>query len=164
MATSSVLWARLPDALLLIDAESIVDANPAATDVFGCERSWLLGRSPAELLPAERLRPAEHLSPIFTAQRRDGEAFLATASLVTPAPSADMQLVLVRDMSTLSTWLDAKQHAVEMARETLTQHLFGIGIALRVCIESDETDLGHDRLERTIDVLDAVRRDLDRME
>ncbi len=166
------LWSSHPDALLVVHDGIVVDANPATEMTFGRAQSWLIGKPLDLIVPRDALSRPER-GPLFRAWRGDDQPFFASASAV-PMPT-DRELIVVRDVSQLVSWLtlstgmdvdldrlaelDARERAVDITRETVIQYIFGAGIALQQCLDNG-TDVNREHLERAIEVLDQAMTDL----
>lgn len=170
----SELWSSHPDALVVVDAGSVVDANPTTEELFGYAHSWLIGKPTDVLLPSRHVLRTADQSPLYRARRHNGHSFIASASLVPLRPSPKWDLLVIRDVTAIVKWmgldlegeterleaLDARERALEAGRETLVQYLFGAGIALRACAGTGTTEVSRERLERAIEVLEQVMTDL----
>lgn len=91
-------FAGLREAVFIVDAQSdtIIDANPAASRIFGYPKEWMLGRKPSFMFAGEEVDP-EHIRhfsgeipeeeplslPVTTMVKSDGEMIL-TESDVSP--------------------------------------------------------------------------------
>jgi PAS domain-containing protein len=166
------LWASHPDALVLVSEGAVVDANPSTEQLYGYRQSWLVGKPAAVLAPLDNLT-LRRGSPVFRARRRDGRSFMATASLVPVGKPGAPHLVVVRDVSSLLQWLQtldigepdqlehlaAREGTIDAGRESVTQNLFGTGLELLACLETD-SEPSRELLERVIQALDDAMRDL----
>jgi len=126
------------DGILLLRDSRIIDANPAAEELYGASRAALLGRHPGELSPAQQPDGAESLAHADQAMtealagrvqrfewlhvRTDGSEFLAEVSL-SPLQVGDETLVqaILRDIT-------ARKRAEEeiRRREQVLERIFSI--------------------------------------
>ena len=176
------LWQHHPDAILVVGREQrgfasgqemvVHDLNPRAQSMFGYDPTDAKGG------PFERFVPSGESTQtwptdVFRARRNDGSAFAATADMASLGQPDWLEMVVIRDVTELLVWRDelpvattarleqlqAREAALDESRETLAQHLFAAGLAVRQLrgITDRET---HDRLEKAVSVLDEVMTDL----
>lgn len=155
IAPDRKVWAAHPDALILVSDGIVIDTNPSTEHLYGYRRSWLVGRSADILAPLGTLLPGKP-SPLFAATGVDGRSFVASATLTATEGSAEPELLVVRDLSSLIGWpygggdLDA-------SRETIIQSLFGAGLELMSCLGHKDCR-SREPIERALGILDEAMR------
>lgn len=161
------------------------DLNPRAESLFGYDSGAVIGGPVERFVPSVRLLPSTPALPaalpgpgrgttdVFRAWRKDGSAFPASVAISTLGPPDFLDMVVIRDVSELVDWRDGlpaatkarleqlrvREAALEATRETLAQHLFAAGLAVRQ-LNTDGGPETQQRLEQAVAVLDEVMTNL----
>ena len=156
----SVLWTDVPDALLLVNRGDILAANPSAVDLLGYEKAVLERMMVEDLVPqgitdAHRrwrnefgsvggrrvMRPESS----FPARRADGSIISVNIGLTPAIGSDDLLLAVLRAHPGVLSFVQ---------QESVLQHLFAAGLALRQSALSGRADAK--AVNETLDLLDHI--------